>query len=165
MGRASAKRAMDLALVLIAAPVVLPVVGIIAAIVRITDGRPVLFRQTRCGRHGRPFTLYKVRTMRPGPGTEVTSAGDARVTRTGRILRRTKLDELPQLWNVFVGDMSLVGPRPEVPAWVARHPGPFAEVLSVRPGLTDLASIRYRDEEDQLAALVATGAAATSDEA
>jgi lipopolysaccharide/colanic/teichoic acid biosynthesis glycosyltransferase len=165
MGRASVKRAMDIVLVLVAAPLVLPALGAIALVVRIVDGRPVLFRQTRIGRNGQPFTLLKVRSMRPAAGTEVTSAGDARVTRTGRVLRRTKLDELPQLWNVLVGDMALVGPRPEVPAWVARHRESFAVVHTVRPGLTDLASLRYRDEEDQLAGLVATGAAPSTDEA
>jgi lipopolysaccharide/colanic/teichoic acid biosynthesis glycosyltransferase len=163
--RAAAKRAMDLALVVLAAPVVLPVMGVVAVVVRIVDGRPVLFRQTRCGRHGQPFTLLKVRSMRAAPGTEITSAGDARVTRTGRVLRRTKLDELPQLWNVLVGDMSLVGPRPEVPSWVARHREPFAVVHTVRPGLTDLASIRFRDEEHELARLVDRGVAASTDEA
>jgi lipopolysaccharide/colanic/teichoic acid biosynthesis glycosyltransferase len=165
MGWATTKRAVDVGVVLLVAPLVAPLVGILAVVVRLIDGSPVLFRQTRIGRHGRPFTLFKLRSMRSGPGPEITGAGDTRVTRTGRILRRTKLDELPQLWNVLVGDMSLVGPRPEVPAWVARHPGPFAVVHAVRPGLTDLASIRYRDEEDELAGIVAAGRAASTDEA
>jgi lipopolysaccharide/colanic/teichoic acid biosynthesis glycosyltransferase len=163
--RAAAKRAMDLILVVLAAPVVVPVLGVVAVIVRIVDGRPVLFRQTRCGRYGRYFTLLKLRSMRTGPGTDITRAGDPRVTRTGRVLRRTKLDELPQLWNVLVGDMSLVGPRPEVPTWVARHPAPFAVVHRMRPGLTDLASIRFRDEEHDLARLVDCGAATSTDDA
>ncbi|HKC24880.1 MAG TPA: sugar transferase, partial [Thermoanaerobaculia bacterium] len=97
-------------------------------------------------------TLLKLRTMRPGAGRQVTARGDARVTRVGRFLRRTKLDELPQLWNVLRGDMALVGARPEVPAFVDGRDPLWTRVLLVRPGLTDPVSVRLRDEEDLLAA-------------
>lgn len=115
------------------------------------SGFPVFFRQVRVGRHGRPFTLVKLRTMRGASnGPKVTSRGDARVTAVGRILRRTKLDELPELWNVLRGDMSFVGPRPEVPAYVDPSDPVWAAILQVRPGLTDPVTIRLRDEEGLL---------------
>jgi lipopolysaccharide/colanic/teichoic acid biosynthesis glycosyltransferase len=124
-----------------------------AALVRATSPGPALFRQTRVGRGGRPFTMLKLRSMRPGgSGPQVTAGGDARVTPLGRLLRRTKLDELPELLNVLRGDMSLVGPRPEVPRYVERWPAAHrAFVLSVRPGLTDPATVRFRNEEEILA--------------
>jgi lipopolysaccharide/colanic/teichoic acid biosynthesis glycosyltransferase len=113
----------------------------------------VLFRQVRVGWRGRTFRILKLRTMRQATvGPEVTAGGDARVTHVGRVLRRFKLDELPQLWNVLVGDMSLVGPRPEVPRYVQRFPEAYARILGVRPGITDFAAIAYRDEESILAA-------------
>ena len=115
------------------------------------DGRPLLFRQERVGRHGRPFRIVKFRTMRLAAGPAVTAAGDPRVTRLGRILRGGKLDELPQLWNVLVGEMSLVGPRPEVPEYVAGSARGFRATADVRPGLTDWASLALRDEEQILA--------------
>jgi lipopolysaccharide/colanic/teichoic acid biosynthesis glycosyltransferase len=111
---------------------------------------PPLFLQHRVGRGGRPFRIVKLRTMvaaaeRQGP--RVTAGNDARITRLGGWLRRHKLDELPQLWNVLVGDMSLVGPRPEVPEYVACYPPELREtVLSIRPGITDPASVQYHDE-------------------
>ena len=132
-----------------------PLLLVLAAWVRFSSGAPVLFRQQRVGRGMRDFTLVKFRTMTVAPGTERGSfdAGRAtRVTRVGRFLRKTKLDELPQLWNVLVGDMSLVGPRPEIRRWVAVYPERWARVLAVRPGLTDPASILYRNEEELLAA-------------
>jgi lipopolysaccharide/colanic/teichoic acid biosynthesis glycosyltransferase len=112
----------------------------------------VLFRQTRVGRGGRTFELVKLRTMesRAG-GAEVTARDDPRITRVGAFLRRTKLDELPQLWNVLSGDMSLVGPRPETPRYVDLRDARWARVLSARPGLTDPSSIRYRHEERLMA--------------
>jgi lipopolysaccharide/colanic/teichoic acid biosynthesis glycosyltransferase len=118
------------------------------------DGRPVVFRQRRVGYRGRDFTLLKFRTMREVPAAEQGrfDPGDRRrVTRVGEILRKTKIDELPQLLNVLRGDMSLVGPRPEIRKWVEAYPARWSRVLQVKPGITDPASIRYRNEEDLLA--------------
>jgi lipopolysaccharide/colanic/teichoic acid biosynthesis glycosyltransferase len=114
---------------------------------------PALFRQRRVGRDGRLFDIWKLRTMHRGAhhGRPLTASGDPRVTPLGRWLRRTKLDELPQLVNVFLGDMSLVGPRPEVPRYVAAYTASDRVLLSVRPGITDPASIQFRDEEGVLA--------------
>src|SRR5690606_34818631 len=107
------------------------------------------------GRHGKPFRIHKFRTMRHDPaggGLQITVGADSRITRIGHLLRASKLDELPQLIDVWLGDMSLVGPRPEVPRYVAHYPPALREkVLSVRPGITDIASIEYRDESAVLA--------------
>jgi lipopolysaccharide/colanic/teichoic acid biosynthesis glycosyltransferase len=131
--------------------VVLPLLVVASgAVVVETPGSP-LFSQDRVGRFGRRFRLWKLRTMRRGGGLELTAAGDERVTRVGRVLRRWKVDELPQLWNVIVGDMSLVGPRPEVPAFVESGNELWKRILSVRPGITDPVSLRLRDEEELLA--------------
>jgi lipopolysaccharide/colanic/teichoic acid biosynthesis glycosyltransferase len=112
------------------------------------DGLPVFFSQTRMGRNGRPFRIWKFRTMRAGSqGSIITAAGDGRITRTGAVLRKYKLDELPQLFNVLKGDMSLVGPRPEVPEHVQLEAPVWQVILQVRPGLTDLATLLYRDEQ------------------
>ena len=128
----------------------LPLLIITGALVRST-GRPVLFRQQRMGRGGRPFTLVKFRTMRPNSrGRPITTEGDDRITPVGRILRKTKLDELPELWNVLRGDMSLVGPRPEVPEYVDLNDRLWQQVLRVRPGITDPLAIRLRNEEQLL---------------
>jgi len=125
-----------------------PILLLIAA----ASPRPVLFRQQRVGLNGRPFTLLKLRTMRVAPeGSQLTAAGDTRITPVGRWLRRFKLDEIPQLWNVVRGDMSLVGPRPEVPRYVDPQNPLWRQVLSVRPGLTDPVTLRLRDEEALLA--------------
>jgi lipopolysaccharide/colanic/teichoic acid biosynthesis glycosyltransferase len=123
-------------------------------LVRATSPGPALFLQQRIGRGGRLFRIWKFRTMvvdATARGRAITAAGDPRVTRLGRFLRRTKLDELPQLVNVWLGDMSLVGPRPEVPCYLRRYTPDDQVVLSVRPGITDPASIRFRDEEALLA--------------
>ena len=115
------------------------------------DGFPVCFRQTRVGRNGKVFRLIKFRSMRTATtGSRITSSGDARMTRVGRFLRRYKLDEIPQLWNVLRGDMSLVGPRPEVPEFVDLSSPAWQIVLSVKPGITDLATLVYRNEEQLL---------------
>lgn len=128
-----------------------PAFAIIALAVLVVSGRPIFFSQQRVGRRGRVFTMYKFRTMCLAvSGNLVTSAGDRRVTSIGRLLRKSKFDELPQLWNVFHGDMSLVGPRPEVPYYVALYTAEQRRVLEVRPGLTDLASLIYRNEETLL---------------
>lgn len=117
-------------------------------------GRNGFFLQERVGRHGRRFKVVKLRTMRDRPGidTSVTTSRDPRITRLGRLLRRTKLDEVPQLFNVLVGDMSLVGPRPDVPGFADTLEGEDRSVLSVRPGITGPATLRFRDEEELLAA-------------
>ena len=149
-----AKRAMDVALSLLALPLAVPLMAFIALAVKLDSPGPVWFRQERVGRGGRLFRIHKFRTMRvhDGTGPQVTAAGDARITRAGRWLRRTKLDELPQLIDVLKGDMSLVGPRPEVPRYMALYPPEArARILSLRPGITDRAAIEFRDEERLLA--------------
>jgi lipopolysaccharide/colanic/teichoic acid biosynthesis glycosyltransferase len=128
-----------------------PVLVLVALIVRICDGPPVLFSQTRVGQNGKPFRIWKFRTMRTGgQGSAITAAGDRRVTHIGTVLRRYKIDELPQLFNVLKGEMSFVGPRPEVPEYVDRQAPIWRRVLEVRPGITDLASLTYRNEEEAL---------------
>ena len=128
-----------------------PLVAAIAAAIRFEDGGPVLFRQTRAGMAGRPFTLLKFRSMRTGSGgPRITGGGDRRVTRLGRLLRAYKLDELPQLWNIVRGDMSFIGPRPEVFEFVDLRDPRWRTVLSVKPGVTDLATLLYRNEEQML---------------
>lgn len=118
----------------------------------LTSPGPALFRQVRIGRNGRRFVLYKLRTMRSThAGPQVTASDDARQTRVGRILRKTKLDEIPALWNVVTGDLSLVGPRPEVPRYVDMENPLWREVLSARPGITDPVTLRLRNEEALLA--------------
>ncbi|MDO5286408.1 MAG: sugar transferase [Actinomycetia bacterium] len=151
--RLDAKRAADLVVAGAGLVMASPVLAVCAAAVKLGDGGPVLFRQTRVGLRGRPFRILKLRSMRVrSTGAEVTSAGDSRVTGVGRVLRATKLDELPQLVNVVAGDMSLVGPRPEVPRYVAAWSDEDRElVLSVRPGITDPASLAFVDEEARLA--------------
>ena len=128
----------------------LPLLLGIAVLIRLTSSGPILHRGTRVGKDGKIFCIYKFRTMavnaaQLGPG--ITAAGDAHVTPVGRWLRRPKLDELPQLVNVLKGDMSLVGPRPEDPRYVALYTPEQRRVLSVRPGITSAASVRYRREE------------------
>jgi lipopolysaccharide/colanic/teichoic acid biosynthesis glycosyltransferase len=130
-----------------------PALLAIALWVRLDSPGPALFRQRRVGRHGRHFDMYKFRTMadRADEGRQLTVGCDPRITRAGRFLRRSKLDELPQLLNVLEGTMSLVGPRPEVPRYVDRYPPAVRQsVLSVAPGITDLAAILYKDENDIL---------------
>ena len=111
------------------------------------------FIQERVGRTGRPFRVVKIRTMRVVPGLDstVTRSGDARITRLGAFFRRFKIDELPQLWNVLVGDMSFVGPRPDVPGFADRLEGEDRVVLAIRPGITGPATLKYRNEEELLA--------------
>jgi lipopolysaccharide/colanic/teichoic acid biosynthesis glycosyltransferase len=144
------KRVFDLTLALVGLVVLSPLLAMIAAWVRADSAGPALFRQERVGRNGRAFTMLKFRTMTidQGPGQALLTLGnDNRVTRPGRFLRRTKLDELPQLINVVRGEMSLVGPRPEVAKYVAMYPPATRDiVLSVRPGITDYAALTYRDE-------------------
>ena len=147
------KRVFDIAVSAAALVLLSPLIAALALAIAIDSGWPVLFAQERVGRHFRRFMLWKFRTMRAGAsGPPITLAGDARITRAGRFLRASKLDELPQLWNVLRGDMSLVGPRPELPCYVEIFRERYAAVLELRPGMTDTASIRYRDEERALAA-------------
>ena len=130
-----------------------PVFAIIAVCIYLTDGTPILFTQKRVGRGGRVFTMYKFRTMTVQKISEngTFDAGDnSRVTGIGRILRKTKLDEFPQFVNVLLGDMSVVGPRPEIKQWTLVYAERWKTVLTVRPGITDNASIIYRDEEEIL---------------
>jgi lipopolysaccharide/colanic/teichoic acid biosynthesis glycosyltransferase len=153
--RQAGKRVMDLALTVLALPLALPLMALLALWVRLDSPGPALFRQQRVGLGGRLFRIHKFRTMRlhDAGGPQLTAAGDARITRAGRWLRRTKLDELPQLIDVLKGDMSLVGPRPEVPRYMALYPDDVRQrILSVRPGITDRAAIEFRDEERLLAA-------------
>jgi len=150
------KRTFDFVMALAGLVLLSPVMLAIAVAIRMDSPGPVLFRQERVGRHGQPFRILKFRSMRWQPAgdassPELTIAGDARVTRTGSWLRASKLDELPQLVNVLRGEMSLVGPRPEVPRYVAHYPPEVRErVLSVRPGITDEASILFRNEGEIL---------------
>jgi lipopolysaccharide/colanic/teichoic acid biosynthesis glycosyltransferase len=130
-----------------------PLLLLMALWIKLDSPGPVLFRQQRVGRHGVPFDIYKFRTMadRPDAGRQLTVGRDPRITRAGHFLRRSKLDELPQLLNVLEGTMSLVGPRPEVPRYVACYPPEARKaVLSVAPGITDLASILYKEESEIL---------------
>ena len=154
------KRLLDIVISLFALALFAPVMTLVACAVLVCDGRPILFQQERVGRYGVPFKIYKFRTMThrpkspthgPKPDAQITVAGDTRVTPLGRTLRRTKLDELPQLLNVLRGEMSLVGPRPEVPQYVAKYTAEQQEVLNLRPGITDLATLRYRHESEVLA--------------
>lgn len=150
-----AKRLFDLLLSALGLLLLAPALLLIALWIRLDSPGPVLFRQERVGRHGRTFLIHKFRTMRvdaPALGPQITIGADPRITRAGRFLRAGKLDELPQLWDVLRGAMSLVGPRPEVPRYVALYPPEMRELLlSVRPGITDLASLEYRDESAVLA--------------
>jgi lipopolysaccharide/colanic/teichoic acid biosynthesis glycosyltransferase len=130
-----------------------PLLGVLAAAVKLDSPGPALFVQTRVGKDHRPIRIFKLRTMNANAaaGAQITAARDPRITRVGSLLRKTKLDELPQLWNVLRGDMSIVGPRPEVPRYVECYRPEWRRLLSVRPGLTDLASLTFRDEESLLA--------------
>lgn len=129
-----------------------PFLVLLALGVAVDSGFPILFRQRRLGQRGRPFVMLKFRTMRTGMrGTPITAGGDGRVTRLGRFLRKYKMDELPQLWNVARGEMSMVGPRPELPEYVDVGDPLWRAVLEARPGITDLATLIYRNEEELLA--------------
>ena len=147
------KRLFDIAASCIGLLLLAPVLLGIAVWIKRDSPGPVFFRQQRIGRHGEPFRIYKFRSMRQdNAGLQITVGADDRITRSGHFIRAYKLDELPQLINVLLGDMSIVGPRPEVPRYVALYPADVrAEVLSVRPGITDLASVQYRSESTLLA--------------
>ena len=143
----------DRLMALVGLLVLWPVLLVVAILVRIKmPGGPVIFKQKRVGRNGRLFTMYKFRSMTVGHGgSSVSVAGESRITPLGAKLRHYKLDELPELWNVLIGDMSFVGPRPDVPGYADQLKGKDREVLKLRPGITGPASLKYRDEEDLLA--------------
>lgn len=145
-----AKRGFDLFFTLPGLLLLAPLFLFIAVWIKLDSPGPVFFLQERVGRFGKPFRIFKFRTMcldAEARGRQITVGEDPRITRSGRLLRQFKLDELPQLFNVLAGEMSLVGPRPEVPRYVALYPDAVREkVLSVLPGITDYASIEYRDE-------------------
>ena len=147
------KRVFDVTLALFGLIVLTPVLILIAGLVRLIDGAPVLFCQMRVGLNGEPFEMLKFRTMvvdAETKGRSITVGRDSRITRLGSVLRKTKLDELPQLMNVLVGDMSFVGPRPEVGRYVERYSPSERDVLKLRPGITDLASFAFFNESDLL---------------
>ena len=130
-----------------------PILLIIAILVKIKEpGGPILFRQKRIGKDGKRFTIVKFRSMRhKQKGSSVSVAGEARITPLGATLRKYKIDELPELWDVLVGNMSLVGPRPDVPGYADQLQGNDRRILELRPGITGPASLKYRDEEELLA--------------
>ena len=146
-------RVLDVSLSLAGLIILSPVFVAVALAVKASSRGPVLYRAQRVGRHGRLFTLYKFRSMyvdHRGDGPRVTGREDSRVTAVGRFLRRTKLDELPQLFNTLIGEMSLVGPRPEDPVFVSGYSEAEREVLRVKPGITSLATLLHRHEEELL---------------
>jgi lipopolysaccharide/colanic/teichoic acid biosynthesis glycosyltransferase len=146
------RRGFDVVCAAIGLVAALPLVALAAAAIVAEDGRPVFFSQIRVGRRGVPFRIFKLRSMTVTPrGPEITAADDARVTRTGRLLRRYKVDELPQFWNVLRGDMSMIGPRPEVERFVDYSDSRWQQVLTARPGITDAATLFFLDEESLLA--------------
>lgn len=149
--RQAAHRLVDVTWVAAGLVILIPVLCVLAALILWHDERPIFYSQLRVGRRGKLFRIWKFRTMRAdSEGSLITAAGDRRVTRLGAVLRRCKLDELPQLFNVLMGDMSLVGPRPEVPEYVQMEAPIWQAILQVRPGVTDLATLLYRDEEKLL---------------
>ncbi|MCP5036687.1 MAG: sugar transferase [Rhodobacteraceae bacterium] len=148
------KRVMDLALALIMAALLAPIVGVLVLVVLMRDGRPVFYASTRARQPGVTFRLWKFRTMLHDNEDKGVSGGDKshRITRTGRFLRRSRLDEVPQLWNVIKGDISFVGPRPPLPEYVDAFPELYAQVLKSRPGITGLATLTYHRTEERLLA-------------
>lgn len=145
------KRAFDILVAALGLLVASPVIVVAAMLARRDTNASGFFWQDRIGRGGCPFRLVKIRTMRPNSGSSVTTRGDARITPLGARLRRYKIDELPQLWNVLRGDMSLVGPRPDVRGYMDRLEGEARALLDLRPGITGPATLKYRDEEALLA--------------
>ena len=147
------KRAFDILCSFLGLAVLSPVLLVVSVLVAVTSPGGVFFRQERIGKDGRPFRIFKFRSMRKdNAGLKITTGNDSRITPVGRFLRKSKIDELPQLINVLVGDMSFVGPRPEVADYVNLYTPYQRRVLLVRPGITGLASIRFRNENDLLTA-------------
>lgn len=149
----AAKRLLDFGASLVGLLLTGWIIVLASLVARFETGEPGIFVQSRIGRHGRPFDLYKIRTMRSAAGTAttVTTRDDPRITKSGRFFRRTRIDELPQLYNVLIGEMSLVGPRPDVAGFADRLEGAERAILSLRPGITGPATLAYRDEEALLA--------------
>jgi lipopolysaccharide/colanic/teichoic acid biosynthesis glycosyltransferase len=146
------KRFFDIVISFTTLILLIPLMVVVATIIKLNSEGPVFFKQERIGKGFRPFWIYKFRTMQQAPiGLQVTVGNDPRITRVGWFLRQTKIDELPQLINILRGEMSFVGPRPEVPQYVQLYKQDYQEILTVRPGLTDLASLKYRDEAALLA--------------
>lgn len=148
-----AKRTYDFLFASFGLLLLLPLFAVIALCIKLFDGGPIFYRQSRVGFKGRPFNIFKFRTMvidADKQGPSITRDGDSRITLIGRVLRKTKLDELPQLFNVVRGEMSLVGPRPEVPKYVATYTEEQKRVLTLKPGITDLATLAFRNEEELL---------------
>jgi len=146
------KRAFDIVAALVGLIIASPVMLVISILIKLLMPGPVLFRQYRTGRNGKPFKMIKFRTMVINNDPNTTSVlGDRRVTPLGRFLRRYKLDELPELWNVLKGDMSMVGPRPDMPEFTDRLTGEERKILLLRPGITGPASVKYSKEEELLA--------------
>ncbi|RTK93229.1 MAG: sugar transferase [Neisseriaceae bacterium] len=150
-----AKRIFDIVFSALGLIILMPVFIIIGIVIKLTSSGGIFFRQTRVGQYGIPFSIHKFRTMvtdAESKGLKITVGADNRITTIGRVLRKTKLDELPQLIDVLFGDMSFVGPRPEVPEYVAVYPDNIKQkILSIRPGITDRASIEMIDENEILA--------------
>lgn len=148
------KRLFDLSMSFIGLVILSPVFLIIALLIKLDSKGPVFFRQIRMGRYEEPFEILKFRTMvvdAEKKGKQITVGNDSRITRVGRFIRKSKLDELPQLINVFKGEMSFVGPRPEVPRYTEYYNKEQKKIFQIRPGITDYASIKYRNENDVLA--------------
>lgn len=147
------KRIFDITLSLFGLIILLPFMLIIAILIKIDSKGPVFFKQIRVTKNGKEFKIFKYRTMKVGSDkySQITVGKDGRITKLGSFLRKYKLDEIPQLINVLIGDMSLVGPRPEVPKYVALYTDEQKEILKVRAGITDYASIEFSDENDLLA--------------
>jgi lipopolysaccharide/colanic/teichoic acid biosynthesis glycosyltransferase len=144
------KRVFDFAVALVGLIILAPVLAVIAVLIKLDSPGPVFFKGERVGQYGKIFYMLKFRSMvvdAPKKGPAITCKDDPRVTRIGRFLRKTKLDELPGLVNVLRGEMSLVGPRPEAPVWVERYTPQQRAVLTVKPGITGLVQIKYRNEE------------------
>jgi len=142
------KRAFDILASFFGLLVLSPFLLVAGLLVRFSSEGPILFRQARAGRHGIPFTIYKFRTMFVDHGgSSVSVKGERRITPIGAVLRKLKIDEMPELWNILIGDMSFVGPRPDMSEYVERLKGEERNILKVRPGLTSPASIKYYNEE------------------
>lgn len=148
------KRTFDFIFAFLGLIVLIPLFLVISIIIKLNSKGPVFFQQKRVGKDGRLFILYKFRSMlvMESSGVGIFEPGNvSRITKVGRFLRKTKIDELPQLFNVLIGDMSLVGPRPEVEKWIYAFPQRWKQILKIRPGITDNASIEFRNEEYLLA--------------
>ena len=145
------KRIFDFFLALIGLLITWPIILIAWVIASIETKSNGIFSQIRVGENGKLFKIYKIKTMRDKKGTTITTANDDRITKSGRVFRKYKVDELPQLWNVLIGDMSFVGPRPDVPGYADKLEGDDRMILSIKPGITGPASLKYKNEEEILA--------------